>query len=108
MVEDEKLFVRLYLLGKRPENSGELIKAGYTEANGSLTEKAREFLDGFISKHKERLYQAMRDENNDIPKAMDKAGLEYYLSFLYIGEQLFREGLFYKDEQLEFRVNVKM
>jgi hypothetical protein len=103
--ENEELFIRLCLMYQiDSQGTKELIDNGYITKDLCDTNKAKEFKKRFIEAHKERLYVSMKESNNDIPYSMKRVGLNEYISFQFISDELFDEGRFVKDIHGEHRV----
>ncbi|MEW6183647.1 MAG: hypothetical protein AB1500_10835 [Bacillota bacterium] len=105
MARNEELFVKLCLMHRvgSPETK-ELIEKGFLTSDHCLTQKGEEEVKKFVKAYKEPLYQAMKKYYSDNRTVMRKVGLENYVAFLFVMEELYNEGLLIKDEKGEYRL----
>lgn len=100
---DEAMFKRLLFAGADDENIGELIDLGYLKRkNGTIcrTNKYQVATDKFISQKKEHLFKAIERLGNadDIKKIMEAAGIKDYVTFIFVAEELIKDGKLIKGE----------
>ncbi|NLI13682.1 hypothetical protein [Pelotomaculum propionicicum] len=102
---DEELFRHLVFLEK---DSGidmeEFIKLGYfIRCNDTVyrTEKLEEELKEFIEVKKESLFAAIKELGSakDINKVMELAGIQQFITFSILADELVREGRIVKDKE---------
>lgn len=100
---DERLFKRLLLAGEDDENIDELIRMGYfKKMNGRIlqTGMCREDMGLFIDAKKVLVYQAVKELGSaeDMDRVMKMAGIEDFITFVFVTEELVGEGKFVKDK----------
>lgn len=105
MIDGEELFVALNLLpGLDPEQTKEMIEQGYlTKGIPGHTPKANAFISDFIEKYKMPLYKAMKQSNNEYWEAIKIVGLNNYITFDVLANQMEEEGLLSKDKYGDFK-----
>lgn len=96
------MFKRLLLAGDGDEGIDELIELGYfknIEGTICRTSKYLEETGKFIDARKEALYEAVKKLGSaeDINKTMELAGIEDFLTFVFVAEELVQDGKFVKD-----------
>ncbi len=100
---DETLFKRLLFVGEDDENIGELISLGYLKKiDGTFckTDKYQKDTGEFIASKKESLYKAIKKLGSaeDMQKTMELAGIEDFITFIFIAEELVADGKLAKDK----------
>lgn len=100
---DESLFKTLMLVGEGDENLDELIEMGFfkvIDGHVCRTDKFVEETGRFIDDKKERLYQAVKELGGaeDMEAAMEKAGIQDFITFIFVAEELVGEGRLVKDK----------
>jgi len=94
---DEIMFKRLLLAGDDDGSIEELIELGYfKKINGTVcrTNKYQDETNKFITSKKELLYEAIKKlgSTEDIQKVMKIAGIQDYVTFVFIAEELIQDG----------------
>lgn len=100
---DEKMFKRLLLAGEGDDNIDELIKLGYfkrLEGRMCRSNKYLEETGSFIESKKETLYDVVKQLGSaeDLEKTMELAGIQDFITFVFIAEELVQDGKFVKDK----------
>jgi hypothetical protein len=103
--EDEELFVRLSLMHEVGSPlTEELIQEGYITVSYGNTKKAEEFMKKFIMTYKEQIFQAMKECDNDNHSAQRKIGLNDWVTFARIADELVYEERFIRDGNGDYKI----
>jgi hypothetical protein len=101
---DEEMFSMLLFAEQDGANEEELIKLGYLiRSNDAIfrTNKMDKELREFVDAKKESLYTAIKESGSasDIEKTMEKAGIQRFITFSVVADELVKEGKLIKDKE---------
>ncbi len=102
---DEELFRHLiFLEANNSSDIEEFIKLGYfIRCNDTVyrTEKLEEDIKEFVELKKEALFAVIKELGNarEINKVMELAGIQQFITFSILADELVREGRIIKDKE---------